>query len=90
MGLQLRVEKLDRNPTAAGCKMSEHFDNERFANDISCKAFHDRVGQNVLARKLGLSPSTLFRIVSQRKDPSVDSLAALLNWLGRKFEDYVL
>lgn len=70
--------------------MSDHFNNEGFSADIAAKAFHQRIGQNELGREIGLSASTICRIVTHRKDPSMDSLAALLNWLGKKFEDYVI
>lgn len=66
------------------------FDNEGFSAAIHAKAFSERLGQNELARQLGLAPSTICRIVTHRKDPSMVSLAVLLDYLGKRFEDFVI
>jgi len=60
---------------------------EAFRRDIGAQWWEERRPWRDIAREIGVSPSTLTRI-SQGKTQSVETVARLLKWLGRKFEDY--
>lgn len=65
------------------------FDNEKFAQEINAKLFRERSGQNEGAKAIGVSNSTICRVVSKRLNPDVASLVKILDWLGMKFEEFV-
>ncbi len=69
--------------------VEKSFDNEKFAQAVNAKLFRERNGQNEGARAIGVSNSTLCRVVSHRKNPDVASLVKILDWLGMPFEEFV-
>lgn len=65
------------------------FNKKQLALDISSKMIDRGIGLREAAKEIGISYSTVCR-VKQGKEPDVNSLMHLLDWLGNKFEDYIL
>jgi len=65
------------------------FDNELLAKKLYSAAWEKRLHYREMAKEIGISASTISRIVSDRKRPDVDSLARILKWLDADFADFI-
>ncbi|WP_020474172.1 helix-turn-helix domain-containing protein [Zavarzinella formosa] len=65
------------------------FDNEKLAKRVYGALWEKRLQYRDAAEQMGISTSTVCRIVTHRKRPDVDSLARILDWLGDDFKDFV-
>jgi|HubBroStandDraft_5_1064220.scaffolds.fasta_scaffold111423_2 transcriptional regulator with XRE-family HTH domain len=65
------------------------FDRESFARAIHLRAFDQRLSMRDVAGQAKVSPSTITRVVNQRKGPDCDTLVRLLKWLNGNFEDFI-
>lgn len=65
------------------------FNNEKFSHEIHMKAFDQRLSYRDVAEQAKVSPSTITRVVAQRKSPDADSMARLITWLNMPFENFI-
>ena len=65
------------------------FDNEKFSRAIHMKAFEQRLSYRDVAEQAKVSPSTITRIVAQRKSPDANSMVRLITWLNEDFKNFI-